>query len=168
MNACKKPMPKMAGLLAALVVGVSTVACAREDHARVGDLEVSVPWSRATPPQAPVAGGFLTIRNRGGTDDRLLAVESAAAARVEIHEVRHEGEVAKMREVTAGLPLPAGATVVLKPGGYHLMFIDPVEPFTAGRQVPAVLVFERAGRLEVAFEVRPVGAPSPGAGTAHH
>lgn len=119
---------------------------------------VAGPWLRATPPGAPVAGGFLTLHNGTAADDRLLAVESAAAQRVEIHEMREQGGVARMRELIDGLPLPAGATAELKPGGYHLMFIQPTRALPAGGQVDATLVFERAGRMPVVFEVRPLGA----------
>lgn len=152
----------------ALILVLVTAACARQDHQRIGDLVVSVPWTRATPPHASVAGGFLTIQNLGSEDDRLLAVESSAAARIEIHEVRHEDGMAKMREVTTGLPIPAGATVVLKPGGYHLMFIQPLEPFVAGKRVAATLVFENAGRLQTEFDVRALGSSQADAEHSHH
>lgn len=122
---------------------------------------VAGPWLRATPPGAPVAGGFLTLHNGTSADDRLLAVESAAAQRVEIHEMRDEGGVARMRELVDGLPLPAGTTAELKPGGHHLMFIQPTRALPAGEQVDATLVFERAGRMPVVFEVRPLGAAAP-------
>lgn len=135
---------------------------------QAGGLEVSAPWSRAIPPSAPVAGGYLVIGNRGAADDRLVEVRSGAAQRVEIHEVRHEDGMARMRQLADGLALPAGATVELRPGGYHLMFIGPGDGFVAGRQVPATLVFEHAGELAVEFEVRPMGAQSDDEGHDHH
>ena len=135
---------------------------------QAGGLEVSAPWSRAIPPSAPVAGGYLSIGNRGDADDRLVEVRSDAAQRVEIHEVRHEDGMARMRQLPGGLPLPAGETVELRPGGYHLMFITPGDGFVAGRQVAATLVFEHAGELPVEFEVRPIGAQSAGEEHDHH
>ncbi len=158
----------MKTMMFAAMLALALAGCARQDHQRVGELEVSVAWARATPPAAPVAGGFVTLRNRGGDDDRLLAVESAAAQRVEIHEMRHEDEVARMRRMDAGLPLPAGQTVVLEPGSYHLMFIGPGSAFEEGGKVAAVLVFEKAGRVPVEFEVRPLDAGAPAAGHGHH
>jgi copper(I)-binding protein len=157
----------MTGLL--LAAGMLT-ACAQQDHQRIGPLKVSVAWARAVPAAAPVAGGFLTVQNTGAADDRLLAVETGAAQRVEIHEMRHEGEVMRMRQLADGLALPAGRTVVLQPGGYHLMFIQPARPFVADGQVPATLVFEKAGRLPVVFEVRPMGASAqaPAGDHGHH
>ena len=141
-----------------------------DGHARwqMGELEISAPWSRAIPPAAPVAAGYLSIRNRGSGDDRLVEVRSDAAARVEIHELRDEDGMARMRQLPDGLSLPAGETVELRPGGYHLMFITPADGFVAGRQVAATLVFEHAGELPVEFEVRPIGAQSAGEGHDHH
>ena len=141
-----------------------------DSHSRwqMGELEISAPWSRAIPPAAPVAAGYLSIHNRGSQDDRLVEVRSTAAARVEIHELRHEDGMARMRLLPDGLPLPAGETVELRPGGYHLMFITPGDGFVAGRQVAATLVFEHAGELPVEFEVRPIGAQSAGEGHDHH
>ena len=135
-----------------------------------GGIEVHAAWSRAIPQGAPVAAGFVSIRNGGAADDRLLAVRTDAAERVEIHEVRHEDGMARMRELADGLPVPAGGTVALAPGGYHLMFIAPGDGFVAGGTVAATLVFEHAGELPVGFEVRAVdaGAPAPADPHAHH
>ncbi|WP_345301942.1 copper chaperone PCu(A)C [Lysobacter hankyongensis] len=110
------------------------------------------------------------MRNTGDADDRLVAIRSDAADRVEIHEVRHENGMARMRPLKDGLPLPAGETVVLKPGDYHLMFITPRDGFVARGTVDATLVFETAGSLDVAFDARPLDASGTVAdgGHAHH
>lgn len=155
-------------LTAALAV-VGLVACGQvEHHIRIGEIEVTLPWSREIPSSAPVAAGFLSIRNRGSQDDRLLAVRSDAAERVEIHEVRHEDGMARMRQLVDGLPLPAGSTIELKPGGYHLMFITPGRGFVAGNQIKATLVFANAGELEVAFDVRSTAASTGKPAQPHH
>ncbi|TDK22735.1 copper chaperone PCu(A)C [Luteimonas aestuarii] len=168
-----------ASIWTVLAMTLALAACGQSDHAGHGDvvageapgddgMHVTAPWSREIPPNAPVAAGFLSIHNGGGADDRLVEVRSDASVRVEIHEVRHEDGMARMRELGDGLPLPAGATVELKPGGYHLMFITPVEGrFAAGNRVAATLVFEQAGAHEVAFEVRPVDADAPAPADAH-
>lgn len=152
-----------------VLAALALAACGKGAHQPHAEgLDVVSPWSRAIPPSAPVAAGFMTLRNHQAQDDRLLAVRSDAAERVEIHEVRHEDGMARMRELTDGLMLPAGETVELKPGGYHLMFIGPVEArFVAGGQVAATLVFEQAGEREVAFDVRPVDAGAPEPADAH-
>lgn len=155
-----------AGLCLALLVATG---CAKADRPNDGGgIEVTQAWSRETPPNAPVAAGFVTIRNAGKTEDRLVSVKSQAAGRVEIHDVRDEQGVARMREMSNGVPLPAGATVELKPGGYHLMFISPAQRFQAGDAIAATLVFEKAGEMPVEFEVRGVGARKQDEGHAHH
>jgi copper(I)-binding protein len=122
--------------------------------ALASEIDVHDPWARATPPGASVAGGYLRLHNSGSADDRLVAVESSAAASVEIHSMSMDGGVMRMRRLDAGLPLPAGETVALEPGGLHLMFIRPTQPFAEGAQISATLRFERAGPQVVEFPVR--------------
>lgn len=152
--------------LSMLMIAV-LAACSPSDSKKAGDLEISVAWSKATPPNAKVAGGYLTIDNQGRSDDRLLRVESSAAQRVEMHEMSDVNGVARMRELVDGLLLPTGAITELKPGGYHLMFIEPTQPFIEGQSIPATLVFEKAGSLPVLFEVRPLAAADSGAHKHH-
>ncbi len=121
-------------------------------------IRVTEAWSRATPAVAPVAGGFMTLINDGEREERLLRVESGISQRVEIHEMRHENGVMRMRQLADGLAVPAGGKVVLKPGGYHLMFIKPVRALADGERFDATLVFQRAGKVKVVFEVRAMGA----------
>ncbi|MGQ4274450.1 copper chaperone PCu(A)C [Terrihabitans sp. B22-R8] len=122
-----------------------------------GDLEISHPWSRETPVDAKVGVGYLSIRNSGTSDDRLIAVETSAAAKVEIHQSTEVDGVAKMRPIPEGVSVPAGGSVVLEPGGYHLMLMGLKEGLAQGTDVPAVLVFEKAGRMDVEFAVEDVG-----------
>lgn len=128
------------------------------DEHKIGDLVVSSPWVRATAPNAPAAGGFLVIENKGDAPDRLTSISTPAAGEVQIHEMSMNQDVMRMRELTDGLEIPAGATVKLKPGGYHLMLIKPAAPLVAGQKVRMRLSFERAGRAEVDFAVRPIDA----------
>lgn len=121
-------------------------------------VQVQEAWMRATPPGATVAGGFMILVNPTAQDDRLLRVDSPEAARVELHETRSEGGVMRMRALPDGLVVPAHGQVQLKPGSYHLMFIQPRRALEAEMQVPATLVFERAGALPVTFQVRALGA----------
>ena len=138
----------------ALALGLVWSVCA----AQGAGVRVQDPWLRATPPGATVAGGFLTLINDGSQPDRLVRVESPLAARVELHETRAEGGTMRMRALPDGLTVPAHGQVVLKPGSYHLMFIQPTQALAAGMQVQATLVFERAGQVPVTFVVRPMGA----------
>lgn len=122
--------------------------------AHAGEIAISEAWARATPPGASVAGGYLTIDNRGSSDDRLLSVQSAASEAVEIHSMSMDGGVMRRRRLDEGLALPAGASVRLEPGGLHLMFIRPSSPFSEGTVVSATLTFEHGGTQTVEFPVR--------------
>lgn len=124
---------------------------------KVGDLDIHHPWSRATIEGAKVAGGFMTITNNGSADDRLVSASSPAANVVQIHEMKMEGDVMKMAELKDGLPIPAGQKVELKPGSFHIMFIDIKQPFKEGDMIPGTLVFEKAGKVDVEFKVGPAG-----------
>ena len=125
-----------------------------------GEIQVRHPWSRATPPGAKVAVGYLEIRNNGSQPDRLLAATTPAAKRVEMHITEHAGEVAKMRQLRA-FEIPARERLALSPGGAHLMLVDIVEPLKKGQRFPMTLRFERAGELEVQFEVQELGSRHP-------
>lgn len=118
-------------------------------------------WARATPPGAPVAGGFVTIRNTAKRADRLLSATSPDAKLVEIHEMNMDNGVMRMRRIDDGLPIAAKGMLELKPGGYHLMFIGPKYTFVQGGTVTATLRFERAGAREVRFEVGAMGSGAP-------
>ncbi len=118
-------------------------------------------WARATPPGAPVAGGFVTIRNTAKRADRLLSATSPDARLVEIHEMNMDNGVMRMRRIDDGLPIVPNGTLELKPGGYHLMFIGPKHPFVQGETITATLRFEHAGTHEVRFDVRAMGSAAP-------
>ena len=119
----------------------------------LGDLTLSKPYSRASLPKAPVAGGFLTITNAGG-DDRLVSISAdAISGHGEIHDMEMVGDVMKMRELPEGLPIPAGATVELAPGGLHMMFMELKQPLLAGDQIKVKLTFEKAGEVELPMTV---------------
>lgn len=124
----------------------------------VEDIEIAEPWLRAMLPGQPAAGGYLTIVNRGAAADRLVAVTSPRAGRVEIHDMAIENDVMRMRPVEGGLVLEPGASVELAPGGLHLMFLDVRGAFADGEQVPVTLEFETAGKAEISFDVRAIGA----------
>ncbi len=115
-------------------------------------MEIGEPWARATAPGAKVAAGYMTIRNKAASADRLVGVASAAAARVETHVTMRDGDVMRMREVK-GYDIPAGGSFELKPGGPHLMFVDIKQPFREGDRIAVTLEFEKAGQVRVDFPV---------------
>ena len=125
-----------------------------------GDIQVRHPWSRATPPGAKVGVGYLEIRNKGSQPDRLLSATTTAARRVEMHLTEQAGEVAKMRQLRA-FEIPGRERLELRPGGAHLMLVDLVAPLKKGERFSMTLRFERAGELEVQFEVQELGSRKP-------
>lgn len=126
--------------------------------ATAGDIRIEGGWTRQPPPGAKVSGGFMTITNTGKTADRLVAFTSPIAAKPEVHEMAVIDGVMKMRALDQGLEIPAGGTVVLKPGSFHLMFIDLTAPPAAGGKVPVTLSFEKAGKVSLELDVAPIGA----------
>jgi copper(I)-binding protein len=128
---------------------------------KLGDLTVTSPWTRATPGGAKIAGGYLKITNNGASADRFVDAKSDAADRVEIHEMSMNDGVMKMRPLPNGLEIKPGETVELKSGGYHLMFMDLKQPLKRGDSFKAKLQFEKAGSLDVDFNVNALGANAP-------
>lgn len=139
-----------------LSVALATGA-ASADAVKVGDLTIEAPFAHATPPRAPVAGGYMIIKNSGSEPDRLIGGSAAFAGKIEIHEMKVENDVMKMREIEGGLVIPAGGSVALEPGGYHVMFMKLAERLQDGETRKATLVFERAGEVELDFAVRKMG-----------
>ena len=118
---------------------------------QAGSLTILHPYARATAPSQPTGGGYLSIVNKGA-DDRLVSASSPRARSVQLHSMRMEGDVMHMREVDA-IELPAGKTVELKPGGFHLMLVGLKAPLTAGQTFALKLVFEKAGAVSVDVKV---------------
>jgi copper(I)-binding protein len=124
----------------------------------VGDLEIWGAFTRAMPPAAFTGGGFVTIKNTGAEDDRLVSASSVVSAHVETHTMRMDGDVMKMHSQPEGFVVPAGGVLELKPGGKHLMFIGVEKPFVEGTDISVTLVFEHAGMVEVMLHAIPIGA----------
>lgn len=158
-------MNKLSRILALAAVSAALFAApALADEVKAGDLLISQAWSRATPGGAKVAGGYLTIENKGTTADRLVSVSADIAGKSEIHEMATDNGVMKMRPLDKGLAIEPGKTVKFAPGGYHLMLQDLKGAFKQGDKVPVTLQFEKAGKVAVSLDVQGVGAQAPGDG----
>ncbi|MBE7733384.1 copper chaperone PCu(A)C [Devosia faecipullorum] len=127
----------------------------------VGDIAISGAFTRATLPNAPVAGGFLTLTNNGSADDVLVSASSDVAKETQIHEMAMDGNVMKMRQLTDGVVLPAGESVTLKPGGFHIMFMGLKAPLVEGESVEVTLNFAKAGPVAVSLAVGSAAAAAP-------
>jgi hypothetical protein len=154
-------------LLAAMIIAVVASSAYAHEY-KLGDLVIDHPWSRATPPAAKTGAGYMTILNKGTTADRLIAISSAAAGRVEVHRMTMDGTIMRMRPVPEGVEIGPGESVKLEPGGYHLMMMDLREPLKQGQKVPVTLRFERAGQVTVDLAVEAMGAGATGAGHDGH
>lgn len=139
------------GILVALAALIAAPALAQVD--------VTGAWVRATVPGQMGTGAFMTLTAKDGA--RIVGAESPVAGVVEIHEMKMEGGVMKMRAIDA-LELPAGKPVELKPGGYHVMLLDLKRALKAGEKVPLSLRIESHDRQLVTLPVEAVvGARMP-------
>ena len=118
------------------------------------NVTVSNAWARATMPGQPVSAAYMQIKS--DTDAKLIGASSPVVPRVEVHEMKMDGDVMIMREVKA-IDLPKGKTVALEPGGLHIMLMNLKQPIVAGEAIPLTLVVESGGKkhkVEVKAEAR--------------
>ena len=165
-------VPALLGLLSATPVhaheGLVHDGCPAGQVFAAGDLTISGAYTRAMLPQAKVAGGYLTIENKGSAPDRLVGGASEAAKSVQVHQMKLEGEMMKMGEVEGGLEVPAGGSVELTPGAYHIMMMGVGTPFKEGECLQLTLKFEKAGDVPVVLNVGGTAADAAPEGHAHH
>lgn len=165
-------------LLAGVLAGFGGLAIAEQvtvvpsskpsAHAVIlGQLSITDGFARATLPNQPVGGGFFTVTNNGDADDRLVSVSTAVSSRGEIHEMSMTDSVMKMRKLEDGLAIPAGETVVLKPGGFHLMFTGLTQPLVKSEVLPVTLTFETAGEVTVPLAIKAPNARGSGDHSTH-
>lgn len=149
---------------------IALALLAGQAHAQAtAPVAVDGAWARATVQGQKATGAFMRLTAKDGA--RLVRAESPAAGVVEVHEMKMEGDVMKMRAMTA-LDLPAGKTVELKSGGYHVMLLDLKTALKKDSTVPLTLVFKDGKGVESKVELQlPVSTSAPGghgAGMAEH
>ena len=141
-------------LCAALVSSMLVTAMAQT-------VDVKNAWVRTSVPGQKATGAFMTLTAKDGA--KLVNASSPVAGVVEVHEMKMDGDIMRMREVTGGLELPAGKAVDLKPGGYHVMLMDLKAALPKDSTVPMTLVFKDAKGVESKLELKlPVAAAAPG------
>jgi copper(I)-binding protein len=118
-----------------------------------GTIYIDHPMIEEAPPNAPVLGGYVAIYNNGDADDRVVGIESPAAEKVELHRSVITDGIARMQPMVDGLVVPAGSNVWVGAEGTHAMFVKPDRRYVVGDEVPATLIFEKAGRVDVTFKV---------------
>ena len=141
----------LAFALASLVLAGCAPDETRSQAGTAGAVEVAGALCRPTPVGRHTTGCYLTLT--AAADDRLVGVSSPVAGRAQIHESRMESNMMMMRELKEVLPLPAGQTVELKPGGNHIMLLGVEEPLKSGDRVALTLTFASAPPLEITAEV---------------
>jgi periplasmic copper chaperone A len=144
---------KFVAFAASLVVASAAMA-------QTSQLEVTNAWARATPAKTETGAAYLTIQSP--TPDRLISVSSPVAKKAELHSMSMEGMVMKMRPL-AGIDIPAGQPVTLKPGGQHIMLEGLGAPLREGQSFPLTLNFETAGTRTVTVAIEKPGAAGPAA-----
>jgi copper(I)-binding protein len=154
----------MTSLRTALVVALTgclaAVAATAQEYT-AGAIKVGKLWTREVPAGAKVAAGFMTITNIGKEPDTLIGGSIPLAGKFEVHEMKMDAGIMQMRRLTPGLTLGPGETVVLRPGSFHVMFLDLKQGPKRGTPVKGTLIFEKAGRIEVEYKVEPIGARAP-------
>jgi periplasmic copper chaperone A len=143
-----------------LLAALSLTALAFSAHAhsfKLGELRIGHPYARSTAPGQPAGGAYLSISNAGAAGDKLVSATADVAKSVELHEMKMEGDVMRMREVSA-VDVPAGKAVELKPGGLHIMLMGLKAPLKEGEKFPLKLKFEKAGEVTVTVNVEGPGA----------
>jgi copper(I)-binding protein len=146
---------------AAPLLAATLATAAFSAHAQA-QVEVSNAWVRATVPGQQATGMFATLTAK--QDSTLVSASSPVAGAVEVHEMKMEGDVMKMRSVPA-LPLPAGQAVALKPGSYHVMLMGLKKPLPDGATVPVKLVVEDAQKKQTTVDLKvPVKKAGPAQG----
>lgn len=156
---------RVPALAAAAILASSLAACG--DGGTAGELEVSGAWARNSPMVATAGAVYLEITNGGEADDALTAasVDASVAGEVEIHETvatmpsdggmgDASGEAMMEMRPVDEIAIPAGETVALEPGGYHIMLVELAEPLEVGDEIELTLTFEEAGEVVVTAEVR--------------
>ena len=141
-------------LLAAAVAAVFAISAARADSHGAG-VTITEPFARASAGNVRNGAAFMTLSSGGG--DVLLRAASDVARRTELHTVKMEDGVMRMRPVP-DIALPRMEKVMLKPGGLHVMFMGLKAPLKQGENIDITLTFEKAGDVTVSVPVRGPGA----------
>lgn len=127
------------------------------------NVSVTDAWARATMPGQKVSAAYMQIQS--DADARLVGASSPDVPRVEVHEMKMDGDVMRMREVKA-IELPKGKTVALQPGGLHIMLMNLQKPIAAGDVIPLTLTIESGGKQQT-IEVKAEARAPMGGGMKH-
>lgn len=117
-----------------------------------GEIVVKSAWVREAPPMAKALGGFMVLKNLGGTERYLVSVSASHFDEVMLHRTVMKGDIARMVHQSQ-VAIPSGGRIEFKPGDYHLMLMRPDRRFTAGEQIDVVLKFKNGEEKHVPYKV---------------
>ena len=123
------------------------------------DIQIKDAWARETVAGQTSTAAYFTIDNDGSADDRLTGVTTVAPASASLHASEYSIGVSRMRDMSSGLAVPAGATIELKPGATHVMIVGLGTPLKAGETVKLNLRFEKSGDKPIDVAVSPATGP---------
>lgn len=150
--------------LAMIATLIAVAPAAMAQAGGTSTIAVEQPWARATPAGAMTGAVYMTLANKAKDADRLTAASSDVAAKVQIHEMAVVNGIMQMRQLVNGLAIPAGGSVTLKPGSYHVMLIGLKKQLVAGQTLPLTLTFAKAGNISVTVPIQAIGATQGGMG----
>ncbi|WP_296831811.1 copper chaperone PCu(A)C [Thiomicrospira sp.] len=144
----KRPTLLAIGLLSSLI-GLNAIAN------QAANLEIENPFVREMPPTAPATGAFMTLINRSDQDIAIVSAQSDAAKKVELHTHIHDNGVMRMREIPE-IVVPSMGQAELKPGGLHIMLINPTRALNEGDEVRILVTLKDGSEQEIIAPVRKI------------
>lgn len=139
----------LAVLVATLVAATTLAACSSG-----GSMKVTDAWARTSMGMDRAGAAYMVITNDTDKDDALIGASSSAAATVEIHETTTAADGTMAMSPVDEVPVAAGGSAKLEPGGYHIMLIDLADELVVGESIDIALTFREAGEVKVTAEVR--------------
>jgi hypothetical protein len=143
-----------AAMLLSLVLALTLAACSSAASPSAGTMVVTGAWARTSMGMEMAGAAYMTITNETGQADALISVATDAAANPEIHQTTEDASGMMGMHPVERLDIPAGGTVTLEPGGFHIMLINLTGELVAGSTIELTLTFEQAGEVTVTAEVR--------------
>ena len=146
--------------------GVGLLVCALWSVSACAQVKIDEPWARATVPGQKATGVFMKLTATQAS--QLVGVSTPAAGVAEVHEMKMDGDVMRMRPLTKGLELPAGTAVQLQPGGYHLMLMELKLPLQKDTTIPITLTLQNSKGAQSTQDLRLPVLTAPPAGQGEH
>jgi copper(I)-binding protein len=151
----RRAVQKEVQMFRTLVIAATMILGAAAASAESASVQVDHPWSRASTGRTGAV--YMTIKNSGASDDKLVAAASPVAGKVELHIEMMDNGVMKMRPLPS-IDVKANGETMLKPGGMHVMLIGLKHPLKQGETFPLTLTFEKAGKVDVTVTIEKAGS----------